>query len=100
MNETIRPYLICYDISSPKRLSRAAKFLASVGTRVQKSVYEIMAGQLTIAFIANRLNDIVDAEKDALAIYPIDARALKKADRHLAREGPATFANTNDVYII
>ena len=34
-------YVVAYDITDPKRLSRVAKYLENIGVRVQESIFEL-----------------------------------------------------------
>lgn len=73
-------WLICYDISDPKRLYRVAKALKPYGVRVQKSVFECWLTSTGIKTVLDRLDEIIDPEMDSIRCYP-----LCESCRYLAR---------------
>ncbi len=64
-------YIICYDISSAKRLVKIAKKLEQNGFRVQKSFFSCTLNIDEINLLKNELVKTIELEKDKLAIYPI-----------------------------
>jgi len=66
-------YLVCYDISSPKRLAKVAKTLESVASRIQKSIFLYdKVGQGELELLTEKLQNIIDEEADDIRIYKID----------------------------
>ena len=57
-------FLVCYDISHPKRLYRVAKTLEGYGSRLQLSVFECPLDKLRLAEVRAKLSDIVHHEED------------------------------------
>ena len=57
-------FLVCYDISHPKRLYRVAKTLEGYGTRLQLSVFECPLDKLRLAEIKAKLSDVLHHEED------------------------------------
>lgn len=64
MASTLRRYLVCYDISDPKRLRRIAKTLESYGTRIQYSVFECPLDDLGYEQVKAELNAIIQHTED------------------------------------
>ena len=52
-------FLVCYDISNPKRLRRIAKTLEGYGSRLQFSVFECPLDKQRLAEVKARLADIL-----------------------------------------
>jgi CRISPR-associated protein Cas2 len=75
-----RRCLLMYDIRDPKRLVRAAKSITQVGTRVQKSLYEIDSDETVIRRLVDDLKRIGE-EEDSILLIPLceDDWADKKA---------------------
>ncbi|SMC09208.1 CRISPR-associated endonuclease Cas2 [Nitratiruptor tergarcus] len=65
-------YLICYDISNPKRLRKIAKLLEQECIRIQYSIF--LAKKATkeeIYAIADKLTELIDPDEDDVRIYKI-----------------------------
>ncbi|BCD68467.1 CRISPR-associated endonuclease Cas2 [Nitratiruptor sp. YY09-18] len=70
-------YLVCYDISDPKRLRRVARYLEGECIRIQYSVF--IAKSVTkerIYTIADRLNELIDSKEDDVRIYKIKDKGI------------------------
>ncbi len=66
-------FLICYDISSPKRLQKIAKLLESFTIRIQYSLYYCMdASAEEMKELVKKLNELIDQEEDDIRIYKVD----------------------------
>lgn len=63
-------YLITYDISDDKRLKEVAKYLESVGIRVQNSVFEVYSKNISIHF--KNLEKMIDNRVDKVFIFSVD----------------------------
>lgn len=66
--------LITYDVSTTtdagkKRLRRVAKQCVNYGQRVQNSVFECLLEPAQFAALKNKLEEIIDKEKDSLRYY-------------------------------
>ena len=66
--------LIAYDVetmspSGKKRLRQVAKQCVNFGQRVQNSVFECLVDPAQFANLKNRLNDIIDHNKDSIRFY-------------------------------
>lgn len=69
-------FLVCYDISSPRRAYRVRKVLRSFAFPVQKSILECM---LTLAERGKLIKDIeklIDPDEDRFLLLHIDPRAF------------------------
>lgn len=70
--------LITYDVDSStpagqKRLNRVAKNCKNWGQRVQKSVFECLLEPDQYVSLKNKLEDIINPEKDSLRFYNLGA---------------------------
>jgi len=66
-------FVICYDISCPKRLSHIAKYLESNGIRIQKSIF--LYSQISkevLSQIVDKIILIIDNDSDDVRVYQID----------------------------
>jgi len=57
-------FLVCYDISNPRRLYRVAKVLQEYGCRLQLSVFECPLDRQRLAEVKTKLSDILHYEED------------------------------------
>jgi len=82
-------WLIIYDICDDKRLSNVAKVLKNYGVRVQKSVFELEAGENIVKTIRSKINTIIENE-DFVVYFNICERDWQKRLKYgLGRfEGP------------
>ncbi len=72
-------YMICYDISHPKRLRKAAKVLGNYGLRVQKSFFQCEISKEGMHKLRGELLEVIDTKKDYLYIYPLCESCAQKA---------------------
>jgi len=73
-------FLICYDISSTKRLSHIAKYLEKHTIRIQKSIfYGMDMSKKEIEKLILYLDSMIDEHKDDIRIYKVD----KNSSLHL-----------------
>lgn len=68
-------YLLCYDITNVKRLSRVYRYISPLMLMIQYSVYyaELMPDQM--AQLVKKLTPLIDAQQDDIRIYCIDSLA-------------------------
>ena len=71
--------MICYDISHPKRLRKAAKVLENYGLRVQKSFFQCEISRRGMDKLRAELLEVIDIEKDYFYIYPLCDGCTRKA---------------------
>ncbi len=57
-------FLVCYDISHPKRLRRVAKVLEGYGSRLQFSVFECPLDKQRLAEVRTKLWDVLRQDED------------------------------------
>ena len=78
-------YLVSYDIPSDKtgqrRRNRLAKYLESLGLRVQYSVFELTIDPARIDLIVREILDIIDSDHDSVRIYTCCASCAQRALR-------------------
>ena len=72
-------YLVCYDISNPRRLRRAARILENFGIRIQKSFFQCEMGQKRMMELRDRVLEVVDVREDFFFIYPLCEDCSRKA---------------------
>lgn len=68
-------FLVCYDISHPKRLYRVAKTLEGYGSRLQFSVFECPLDKLRLAEVKAKLCDILHHEEDQVLFVALGSEA-------------------------
>jgi len=64
-------YLIAYDITDPKRLSRIARYLSKRAVRVQYSVFATELSRRALNDTVDGLNALIDRRTDDVRIYPL-----------------------------
>ncbi len=69
-----RLYLVCYDITEPKRLGRVHRFLRDRGMPVQYSVFTAQLTAKGLARLLDGLSQRIDARADDVRVYPLPAR--------------------------
>ncbi len=65
-------YLVCYDVSDPKRLAKLARFLEKRVVRIQNSIF--LAKNFSkdkIYELSQEISDIINSQKDDIRIYTI-----------------------------
>lgn len=77
--------LITYDVNTTsdagkKRLRRVAKQCVNYGQRVQNSVFECLLDPAQFAMLRNRLEEIIDTEKDSLRYYFLGSNWKKRVE--------------------
>lgn len=70
-------YIICYDITEPKRLVKVAKTLEKKGYRIQKSFFSLLVDEALMKDVQSCLIDIIDRKKDKVAVYPVCDRCIR-----------------------
>ena len=64
-------WLVIYDISDAKRLSKVAKLLQGIGQRVQKSVFEVIAEAKELEKVRKKVRGVIDPEIDSVIYFRI-----------------------------
>ncbi|MBI5658570.1 MAG: CRISPR-associated endonuclease Cas2 [Nitrosomonadales bacterium] len=70
-------YIICYDISHPKRLGRVFRFLKTCAVPLQYSVFLFAGDDRQLDRCLAKAEQFIDAKQDDLRAYPLPARGLK-----------------------
>jgi len=76
-----KDFLICYDISDKKRLSKIAKIIEADAMRIQLSVYfyeRVSKKELTS--LLEKILSILDEDADDLRIYTIKNKGISLGD--------------------
>ena len=71
-------YLVCYDITSPKRLNKVFRFLRGRGVHLQYSVFHCILAWPQLKELKDRIGGMIDPSCDDVRIYPLPAG--EKAD--------------------
>lgn len=64
-------YLICYDITSPKRLAKVATLLEQKGIRTQLSFFSCELDENELHELESTLVSLIDLKVDKLALYRV-----------------------------
>lgn len=86
--------LLTYDVDTTtaegaKRLRRVAKLCEGYGLRVQKSVFEIVADDKDLLQLLDRVDAIIDADRDNIRLYRLPHNGLAEVEtRGTARPQP------------
>lgn len=83
--------LITYDVNTTtaagrKRLRHVAKQCVNYGQRVQNSVFECLLEPAQFAVLKNRLEEIIDEEKDSLRYYFLGSNWKRRVE-HVGAKG-------------
>ena len=65
------PWLLCYDISDPKRLQRVHRVISSNAVTLQYSVFYAYGTRTEVFEIIEQAELVIDSKKDDLRAYPI-----------------------------
>lgn len=64
-------YLVCYDITEPRRLSRVYKLMKGRGLHIQYSVFHCTLTWPNILDLKQKLSELIDRNSDDVRIYPL-----------------------------
>lgn len=70
-------YVICYDISHPKRLGRVFRFLKKCAVPLQYSVFLFTGDDRQLDRCLTQAAQFIDTKQDDLRAYPLPARGFK-----------------------
>ena len=79
MSET-RFFIVAYDISSNKRRNKVHKVLSGFGQWTQFSLFELFLTDKEYILLQNKLEKILNTEKDSVRFYPLCAACLKQVE--------------------
>lgn len=80
-------WLVIYDISESKRLSKVAKICKEYGKRVQKSVFEIDCCETVLEIMRNKIEEVIDFDVDYVVYFDICEKDWQKREKY----GPLIF---------
>lgn len=86
-------YLVCYDVSCPKRLYRVHRFLLAYKVGGQKSFFECWLTAADLREVRQQLEALIEPTEDRVHIFQLDPRMK------LEGLGLATVPKT-DVFLI
>lgn len=87
-----RLYLIAYDITKAKRLTRMRKYLKGFSTGGQKSVYECFLTEGELHEVERTLQGMIDAAEDRVHLFSLDgASRTHTLGIGVAPQDPAFF---------
>ena len=90
-------YLVCYDISDPKRLRKVAKICEDFGYRRQLSVFLVRVSATDFVRLRTRLYDAVNLDADQVLFIPVCGKCAHGIDS-LGR--PTEPAESKDVVLV
>jgi CRISPR-associated protein Cas2 len=73
-------YLVCYDISDPKRLRKVATICEDFGRRYQFSVFICRLSATDFVRLRTRLYDAIELSKDQVLFIPVCASCVGKME--------------------
>ncbi len=68
----LQPYLLCYDISDDKRLSRIHRTAVENGQPIQYSVFLLIKTEEELENLIRELQQEMDPKEDDIRIYPLN----------------------------
>ncbi|ERP30766.1 CRISPR-associated endonuclease Cas2 [Chitinivibrio alkaliphilus] len=80
-------YVIIYDISDSRRLSRVARILEDSGIRYQKSVFELYIKLGQLLKIKQDIQAVIDAEEDSVIVIPVCEKDWQKQVKYGSNAG-------------
>lgn len=90
-------YLVCYDISDPKRLRKVATVCEDFGYRKQYSVFLCRLSATDLVRLRSRLYDIINLSEDQVLFVPMCAKCVNQIE---AIGRPTEAADAKDVVIV
>lgn len=90
-------YLVCYDISDPKRLRKVATVCEDFGYRKQYSVFLCRLSATDLVRLRSRLYDIINLTQDQVLFVPMCAKCVNQIE---AIGRPTEAADAKDVVIV
>lgn len=90
-------YLVCYDISDPKRLRKVAAVCEDFGVRKQYSVFLCRLSATDFVRLRCRLYDLLKLEEDQVLFIPLCAKCVNEIE---ALGRPTEAHNARDVVIV
>ena len=77
--------LLAYDVDTKtpcgrRRLHETARLCESMGTRVQRSLFEMQLDPEQLAELKSHLTKLIDPETDSIRIYHLSGRARERTE--------------------
>lgn len=72
-NHAARRYVVCYDITEPRRLGRIHRLMKKHGMAVQYSVFECWLTESALGSLVENLRELMDESTDDIRIYGLRA---------------------------
>lgn len=69
-------YLVCYDITDEKRLTKVYRFMKERGLHLQYSVFYCILTREELVELKNSLSKLIHPRYDDVRIYPLPKNAL------------------------
>lgn len=70
-------FVICYDISEPRRLGRLHRYLKKAAVPLQYSVFLFVGDERQLDCLLAGIVPLMDPKEDDVRAYPLPARGLK-----------------------
>jgi CRISPR-associated protein Cas2 len=90
-------YVVCYDISDPKRLRKVAQTCEDFGVRRQYSVFLCRLSATELVRLKGRLYDVIDLKEDQVLFIPLCGRCAEGIE---ALGRPVERYDARDVVIV
>lgn len=90
-------YLVCYDLPDDARRAKLAKFLDTLGDRLQFSVFECWLGAEERQKLVRGVEEIIDPVEDRVSIYVLCKRCRESAS-HYGHSGP--HAGDEEIWVL
>jgi CRISPR-associated protein Cas2 len=90
-------YIVCYDISDPKRLRKVARTCEDYGYRKQYSVFLCRLSATDFVRLRNKLYDIINLEADQVLFIPVCPKCVNAIE---AIGRPTEAADAKDVVVV
>ena len=90
-------WLVCYDISDPKRLRKVATCCEDFGVRKQFSVFLCRLSATEFAKLRTRLYDLIDLQADQVLFIPLCGKCVPAIE---AMGRPTEPHDKRDVVIV
>jgi len=93
----MQSWLVCYDISDPKRLRKVATACEDFGVRRQYSVFLCRVSATDMVRLRSRLYEIINLQEDQVLFIPLCAKCVGAIE---ALGRPTEEAEARDVVIV
>jgi CRISPR-associated protein Cas2 len=70
-------YIVAYDITDPKRLTRLHRYLRTIAIAIQYSIFYLKCDERQLERLLKPADDIIDSRVDDFRCYPLPERGLK-----------------------